>query len=63
MRRHIRDIKDTLLSEGVTLFQIDHLRSGHIRIATDIGPLFVGSTPSDHRWLNKFKSHIRRSKK
>ena len=63
MRRHIRDIQRTFVSEGIDVVQVDHLGNGHIRFTTNIGPFVVGSTPSDHRWQHKFKSHIRRSKR
>lgn len=63
MRRHIRDVRRTFLAEGVEVLHMDHLGNGHIRFTTDAGPFVIGSTPSDHRWHQKFKSHIRRSKK
>lgn len=61
MRRHIRDIHGVVASFGLDVRRIDHLGSGHLRVVTDAGSVVLGSTPSDRRAMQKFKSQIRRS--
>jgi hypothetical protein len=60
MNKRIRDIRRTFMSEGVDVLQMDHLGNGHIRFTTGVGLFVVGSTPSDSRWMHKFRSEIRR---
>jgi hypothetical protein len=61
MRRHVRDIHRVVESFGIDVRRIDHLGSGHLRVVTDACSIVLGSTPSDHRAMQKFKSQIRKS--
>lgn len=61
MKRHMRDIQRTFASEGIDVLKIDHLGNGHIRFKTSLGAFVVGSTPSDSRWIHKFRSQLKRS--
>lgn len=61
MRRHIRDIHEVVGSFGLDVRRIDHLGSGHLRVVTDACSIVLGSTPSDYRAMQKFKSQIRKS--
>jgi hypothetical protein len=61
MRRHIRDIHAAVASFGLDVQRIDHLGSGHLRVVMESGSVVLGSTPSDWRAMQKFKSQIRRS--
>lgn len=61
MRRHIRDIHGVVASFGLDVWRIDHLGNGHLRVITNACSVTLGSTPSDWRAMQKFKSQLKRS--
>ncbi len=61
MRKHIREVRGVVESFGLDIHRIEHLGNGHLRVVTNACSVVLGSTPSDWRALQKFKSQIRRS--
>ena len=59
MQKHKRECQNLCQSNGLTVLRLEHRRK-HLAVICAEGMVIMPSTPSDHRWRIKARSHIRR---